>query len=146
MKIKFSAFSLILIVFLMFGCAVSGNELRGDSKMKKDSEIVLKKIFSHAEVQKFIHPEVAGRIPIKVIVTDDMSLDYSIKQFGENIIFIRKHDGVEDDPLFVIHTFAISDENAYLIIKYPIEGLVIESSLKKHDKEWSVEKISIIEQ
>jgi len=91
--------------------------------MGNDIEIILSKILGHPDFEKYIHPEENGRLPIKIVTTEEIGTHLSLSQ----------------------ESFEIEKNKANFSILYPIEGIRIKGVAELNNNNWIFSDFRIIE-
>lgn len=151
---KKNIFILALFSILSVSC-IHANESseRGiavsDSRVtlnQTDKETVLKMILSHPDLQMFLHPEVAGRIPVKVMGDSQFNNDLQIVMFGEQVQFVAPGVDTEAVPVWEIVDFTRSGNGVFrFMLRYAIEGVRVEGAIKRSGSSWQFTEFRVSE-
>ena len=98
---------------------------------------ILELVLTHPDLKQYFHPELKGRVPVKILRSADFGEDVSLSLLGEEVLIVDDRLS-EDDPVFEIVTFNLSDDAVELRLNYRIEGVGVEASLKKDAGEWHI--------
>lgn len=112
---------------------------------KQDKEEVLRLILDHPDLQQYFHPEVKGRVPVRIKTTEELGNNLSIEKFGKSVEISPSFDSGNDTPLVEIVEFQKSNDQVSFEIAYDIEGIVVKGNLEKGGGKWSVKEFLVSE-
>jgi len=122
-----------------------GKMANEDKKMVNASrENILQMIIDHNDVQTYLHPEVAGRVPLMIISNEDTS-GLDVEFYGKPVKFVSKADVSEDAAVLEVDKLSINDGNAEFLLHYNIEGVEIKGAAIRKDAEWVLDDILVSE-
>jgi hypothetical protein len=111
----------------------------------KDNEIIVSMILSHPDLQSYLHPEVAGRLPIKVITTKEMGVNYSMEQHGMPVAFYTNKSEEGNNAFIQFKSFVVMNDECVFELAYPIEGVVVNGKVKKINNSWAFSEFGVVE-
>lgn len=145
MKLSISRIIYISAILLLSACTHVQHNGNGEAKMGNDIEIILSKILRHPDFEKYIHPEENGRLPIKIVTTEEIGTHLSLSQYGEKVIFLESISEAGNSPSIQIESFEIEKNKANFSILYPIEGIRIKGVAELNNNNWIFSDFRIIE-
>ncbi|MHA7832518.1 MAG: hypothetical protein ACX93O_15590 [Flagellimonas sp.] len=146
----FKRLSIIISISVLLGC----NNLKKKEKAKEidiieskddlclsknEKEKMLETILRSPDFQLFLHPEVEGRLPIRLQKNEFVTENLKLKSNGLRVVF---EDSL-DLPYGNVHRLRIVDKDCknqkfeYSIF-YPIEGAIITGTAIKSDTIWLI--------
>ena len=146
---RIAAFALVS-GFVVAACSVNGgvnDGLASGAKTMSSNEkaTLFKMILDHPELQQYLHPEVAQRVPVRVKSNAELGSDLAVEKFGQTIKFVDGAGVDEDLPVLEVVTFEISEDRVDFLIRYEVEGVTLRGVLAKEADEWTFEAIEIVE-
>ena len=113
--------------------------------INSEKEVLFKMILDHPDFQQYLHPELEGRVPLKVKSNDELGTDLSIEKFGQAIRFVDAVDSDENTPLLDVVAFNISGKQVRFDIRYEIEGVTLRGMLEQDAGEWKFKSVEVFE-
>lgn len=111
----------------------------------KNNEIIVSMIVSHPDLQSYLHPEVVGRLPIRVITTKEMGVDYSVEKYGMPVAFYANTPEEGNNAYIQFKSFIVMNDECVFELVYPIEGVVVNGKLKKINNGWVFSEFRLVE-
>ncbi len=129
-------FLLIIIAGYVTSCSV------GERKVQLSYSTLLQKIIDHPSLQRYLHPNAEGRIPL-VIKSDDIRFSSaSLAKFGMPVLIVKSVDTEAYlEPIF----FLVEKEKISFRFSYEIEGVEIDGFFKPIDGEWVIADYAVTE-
>jgi hypothetical protein len=95
---------------------------------------VLKLIVDHPALAPYLHPEVAGRVPL---VVSDHLLERGVtpSKFGQPVRIVHDRD-VGAQPHLRILSFEVDGSRAQAVVEYRVEGVRVEFDLRSNSHGW----------
>ncbi len=95
---------------------------------------VLKLIVEHPVLAPYLHPEVAGRVPL---VVSDHLLEPGVtpSRFGRPLRIVHDRE-VGTEPHLRILSFDVDGSRAKAVVEYKVEGVQAVFDLKRDSKGW----------
>ncbi len=139
-------FLLFASVLLLMACG-SDAEVNEEDKIVSinDKEAIFTMILAHPDLQQYLHPEVKGRIPLKVKSNEILGVNISVTKFDKPVEFHASSNAAEDAALLEVVAFDVNADKAVFEILYAIEGITIKGALEKHNDQWSFVEFEITE-
>jgi len=143
-----------LVIGLLF--TVSCKEQRSTDALKQDklavempneSEIVLQKLLDLPKLQWVFHPEIAERLPIKILKNEFVPDSLKLLKFDENVRIAAlpsfQKENIQD--YILIKDLNIKKDTARFDLDYEIEGVSAKGTFIKISSEWVVQDYTISE-
>lgn len=139
---------IILYFMLLLSCSCGHLEQTGFGEQKmqaNNNEIIISMILNHPDLQSYLHPEVAGRLPVKVITTKEMGVDYSVEKYGMPVSFYRDKPEEINNAFVQFRSFVVLNDECVFELVYPVEGVVANGKLKKINNDWIFSEFRLVE-
>lgn len=106
---------------------------------KNEKEKMLETILGTPDFQMFLHPEVDGRLPVRLLINEFVTEDLELKSNGLPVLFEESLSisHVSVHRLRIIEADCKNQIFSYSIF-YPIEGAIITGTAKKNDTTWLI--------
>lgn len=132
---------LFLLLLSFTNIAFSANNQVDTTELSKIIQLVV----DLPELQSFLHPEVAGRVPL-IISNKLIGEELKLSKFGQPVLILSKEE-IDNKPYIEITKMVIQNKLAYIEFNYPIEGLVGRVNIKQTSKfAWLIENSEVVEQ
>ncbi len=140
---------LVLLFFTMAAltaCAAGGGRDKKGAALEGDGkEIVFKLIIDHPDLQQYFHPELTGRIPLKVKSADLAAAGPKIEKFGKPVEFFSSSAPLADAPYLEVISLHMESGRAVFELFYAEEGVSIKGVMLKQDGQWAFEDYEVYE-
>jgi hypothetical protein len=110
-----------------------------------DNAAVLKMILDHPDLQQYLHPEVEGRVPVRIKSNDALGTDVSVEKFGKPVAFVTTAAATEDAPVLDVKAFDVAGDTVTFRIDYAAEGMTAKGELEKTGGQWSFKSFEAVE-
>lgn len=104
--------------------------------------IVIQSILDHKDLQVYLHPEVAGRVPLKVRTGGYFDEDIEIQKFGRRVVVTNSPI---EGPHIEFKDFTQENKEVHFSFVYEEEGLLVEGDLTLNGEEVSFHRYLVIE-
>ncbi|MGI0116611.1 hypothetical protein [Zooshikella sp. RANM57] len=134
------------IIFFTFLVASFYEKVFASEKsLLDDSELnqIVSLVLNHQRILAYLHPEVPGRVPVVIALTNPYSFrPIKLKMFGKPIIMATNRSQLGTAVKLKIEC---SVQICNVGIRYDPEGMFGNLSLSKRDNNWSVKNVEIFE-
>jgi hypothetical protein len=115
-----------LLFSLLTACAAN-------EQPKTDAEAIVEAVLAHDSVSNYLHPEIAGRLPIAVALRSPPSTPLRARAFGHPVRVASLQD-----PHAIILGISTAGDKATVTLTYAQEGLGGNIGLHKRNGVWVV--------
>lgn len=148
-------FSLIVLLIFFTACHLDNRKsvVRNNGSIAATEPQITKQPSAQELIQKMLdlpqwqwvyHPEVNGRLPVKMLKNDFVADSLILIKFNQKVqIGVDTRNTKE---YVEIEKLKIKDDTAYFIMEYPSEGAVANGHFIKRNKVWMIDKYTVIEQ
>lgn len=103
---------------------------------------LLKMIVDHPDLQPYLHPEAAGRVPVKVKSNQALGSSLSLEKFGQPVRFVASSEGA---AVLEVLEFRLDEDRVAFSIFYEVEGLTLRGTLVRRQDQWTFEDVEAFE-
>ena len=137
---------LLITTLILASCDYRNEPINTEMIMTNaGKEILFKMILDHPDLQQYLHPNSAGRVPLKIKSNDELGTDLSIHKFGKQVAFIDFVDSSKNIPIFEIILFKTNNNRVMFETLYDIEGVTIKGILTMNANRWSFKEVEVFE-
>lgn len=137
---------LLITTLILAGCDYKNEPINTEMIVTNaEKEILFKMILDHPDLQQYLHPNSAGRVPLKIKSNDELGTDLSIHKFGKRVEFVDFVGSSKNIPVFEIISFKINNNRVMFEALYDIEGVTIKGILTKNANRWSFKEVEVFE-
>ena len=137
---------LLITTLILASCDYKNEPINTETIMTNaEKEILFKMILDHPDLQQYLHPNSAGRVPVKIKSNDELGTGLSIHKFGKQVEFVDFVDSSKNIPVFEIILFKINNNRVIFEALYDIEGVTIKVILTKNANRWSFKEVEVFE-
>lgn len=130
-------------VTLLFGLLVLSLAFADElTPSEANKEQILQLALDHPSFELYLHPEVAGRLPV-YILGSELPHNLNLSKFGmpvKIVSVVKPHS-----PVVRIKHFDVHADTADLQLEYSIEGIVGNFSFNYRDGRWKLVKANVLE-
>ena len=119
-------FTFALMLFLLCGCSPS-------RQSKSDDDAVIEAVLAYPSVAQYIHPDIPGRLPVKVALTPAGTATLRATAFNRRVVSTSP-----SDPQAMILGVSVKDSEATVTLEYRQEGVTGLIHLMKVNGNWIV--------
>lgn len=106
----------------------------------EDYSQLLQAVLDHGSLAPFLHPEVPGRLPVKV--TGVLMKGATVQKFGKPVEFLEQADS---EAVLIIRELLVEGPKARVVLVYPIEGVSGRFVLSRGKGGWKVDSANVLE-
>ncbi len=137
---------LLITTLILAGCDYKNEPINTETIVTNaEKEVLFKMILDHPDLQQYLHPNSAGRVPLKIKSNDELGTNLSIHKFGEQVEFVDFVGSSKNIPVFEIISFKINNNRVMFEALYDIEGVTIKGILTKNANRWSFKEVEVFE-
>jgi len=125
----------VVLALALFACAQRPYSDGDDAQ-------IIQAVLDHPTLAGFFHPEVPGRVPVKLAMPDSRHVPLS--KFGQPVAIVPW----SEEPhaaVILVEQFTGQDKEAFVRLVYPVEGVVGEFELSLQGKQWVIVKAHVRE-
>lgn len=129
--------SLVIVLFAGLGVFAQTDQ---------DKQAVLQQCIDLPALQTYLHPEMAGRVPL-VIIDNGTIPALQLSKFGKPVVFKsdEEMDASGNNAALDFVRFDMTSESATVIFRYKAEGIMLTVLFKKNKSEWVISDSKIVE-
>lgn len=137
---------ILVSAVMLAACDVNDGLEEGKKRMiNSEKEVLFKMILDHPDLQQYLHPDLAQRVPLKVKSNNELGVDLSIEKFAKPVLFIEAIGSTENTPMLEVVLFEAGDGQVSFKILYAIEGVTIKGVLDKSSGQWLFKEFVVFE-
>ncbi len=110
---------------------------------KNDDAEILRAVLTHERFAMYLHPDVAGRVPVVVSGEARPRGPVDLELHGAAVSIVDTAPA--DAAVVLISTWSIEGDTAHVALGYPIEGVVASFDLARSDAGWRVTEADVAE-
>ncbi len=113
-----------------------------DCFSKEERSGAISSILKHKKFQFFLHPEVRGRLPVRLLKSEFISADMDMTINGKRVILESNLDEESSTVSIRIDSLDCDLKKFNFYLYYPIEGAVIIGTSQLIDEKWIIKIIT----
>ena len=112
----------------------------------EDKRQILQQCIDLPALQNYYHPEKPGRSPL-IIESNEKTPVVRISKFGQSVQFLSEDEisAAGKEAYLDFSRFEITGENATVVFRYRVEGIMMTVLLKKSGGQWVVTESKLME-
>ena len=117
------------------------------SQKPEEIEKIIQQILDLPDLQRFYHPEVKERVPIKILESDFFDKNLHLQKFGKNVRLISS-DTIEEENIkdyIVFNKLVFKPRAVEFELTYLIEGVGSNGRFIKTREGWIIQNYSVWE-
>lgn len=107
-----------------------------------EKSLLLQMIADHPDLQQYLHPELAGNVPVKLKSNEQLGTDLSLKKFGLPVQVVASADV---GAVLEVTVFLIEGGRLQFELAYEVQGVTIRGTLVKREEQWAFEDMEVLE-
>ncbi len=118
-----------------------------ENQKKSEAAIIVQKILDVPQIQWMYHPEIEGRIPVKVLETKQIKKGLHLTKFGKKVQILSASDLKNKkgkDCVFITYQQTTKDTLSFKL-SYPLEGVAAHGKLIRKGNKWKVLNTAVSE-
>ncbi len=105
---------------------------------------LLRLLLERSELQAYLHPEVQGRVPLTVVLTEAVPVAPDLECFGRRVAFVPAYL-LRGDPHLAITAIDVGDERAEVRFTYDVEGVTGRALFVRDGEHYRLEALNLVE-
>mgnify|MGYP000341978445 FL=1 len=116
-------------------------------KKGSETQVIVQKILDLPKLQWMFHPEVADRLPIKLVENRIINDILKLQKFDKSVRIATKASFEKEKirDYLVFEELILKVDTAYFAFNFPIEGVTAKGKLVKISEEWTAQEYTVSE-